>query len=136
MVRMRLAAAVKVRPSKVFIMMGANDIVCGLPNEILVEDYAAVLDSLLRGCPDVRLYCHSLLPSRGGAWGVDNSDIRRVNGKLRELVEDRGCRWVDIHDLFLDGEGEMREEYTDDGVHLSPEGYMVWEKAIFELVRG
>ena len=45
-----------------------------------------------------------------------------------------GDEMVSIHGDFTDDEGQMRQELTDDGVHLSPAGYRLWESLIAEHV--
>jgi hypothetical protein len=41
-----------------------------------------------------------------------------------------GFQFVDLHPLFLNDEGELRDEYALDAVHLNVSGYMAWLGAI------
>jgi lysophospholipase L1-like esterase len=37
---------------------------------------------------------------------------------------------MDLHPQFADGDGMMRRDLTTDGIHLSPQGYELWQAAL------
>ena len=66
-------------------------------------------------------------PSR---WRLQGA-IEEVNGYIQIQMENReNCHFVDIYfDMLKDGEPN-REYYSDDLLHMSPEGYALWGKKL------
>jgi lysophospholipase L1-like esterase len=59
-----------------------------------------------------------------------NATIREVNRELEAVAKKRGVKFLNIHPLFFDGKGEMKTEYSDDGVHPNRTGYEAWARQI------
>ena len=38
--------------------------------------------------------------------------------------------YLNLHPLFTDQQGNLRSNFTTDGLHLSPPGYLVWRTAL------
>lgn len=121
-------------PARVFVMIGAGDLAYGVPVQVVLRNYDHLLGALRDGLPDTPVYVHSLLPNRHGAWGVALASVHRVNGELPAIAKKHRCEYLDIHGEFTDDEGHLRAELTDDGLHLSPAGYRLWEGLIREYV--
>jgi lysophospholipase L1-like esterase len=132
----RAGQALALRPSMIFVMVGANDLASGISPPRLLHDYDRLLAALREGAPDATIYVFSILPSRHGAWGLQLSSVRRVNDELPEVALRHGALYLDIHNEFTDDEGQMRDELTDDGVHLSAAGYRLWERLVAEYLPG
>ena len=64
-----------------------------------------------------------------------NKPVRAVNAWLRDYAKKEGLRLLDVEQLFDDDDGFRKTEYTtDDGSHISPEGYAAltsYAQAIF-----
>ena len=83
--------------------------------------------------PAAVVVVHSLLPVLFPF--ISNDDIRSVNAGLQRLASEEKVRYLDLHALFLDGNGEpIRSCLLDDGVHVSAAGYAVWSSAIEKLI--
>ena len=55
----------------------------------------------------------------------------RFRGILNELIRsERGAPDHGLHALLLDQQGELKAEYTREGLHLNDRGYQVWQGAI------
>ena len=94
-----------------------------------VANYAVVLDQLAaRG---IEFYVYSVMPAarEGNIYGVPNypppearcAINRGFNESLRSMCEDHGYRFIDVYSRIVDREGFIRDEFTQDGVHASPE---------------
>lgn len=116
-------------PSKVYLMIGINNLSWATP-DIPLEDFLAryeiLFEGLRREAPDASIYIQSILPGRSGSWSAANSRVLDVNEGLREMAEEFGCHWVNLHPHFCDDEGLLREEFAADGVHLTISGYLQW----------
>jgi lysophospholipase L1-like esterase len=74
----------------------------------------------------------SLLPvnNRIRNTGRRNEVIRNLNRQLKELAQAEGAEFLDIHSLMTDSDGRLRDELTDDGIHLNGRGYIIWRDAL------
>ena len=64
-----------------------------------------------------------------------NRWIVQANEKLRIFCRERGVVFLDTYEL-LQSNGVLREELTDDGVHLTDRGYQQWEKPLVSWLEG
>jgi lysophospholipase L1-like esterase len=123
----RLASVILVGPWKLFLMIGTNDLGRGLSEESIVANVAAILDELVAGLPECRVCLQSILPRESGYA----SKVRSLNRRYAELARQREpVAFVDLFDLFDGGDGGLRGDLTDDGLHLTEAGYAIWRKAI------
>jgi lysophospholipase L1-like esterase len=61
---------------------------------------------------------------------VANSRIQELNQQLQRISTKKGVKYLDLYPLFTNKQGNLRREFTTDGLHLSPEGYIVWRSAL------
>jgi lysophospholipase L1-like esterase len=45
---------------------------------------------------------------------------------LKKLADEFGYDYLDVHSLLADDKGELKAEYTGDGLHLNAEAYEIW----------
>ena len=129
----RLDDIINPQPKKIFIMIGIND----LWNEdrsveqILVN-YQKILTSFQEKTPQTQVYIQSLLPinNRDYPIKIDNEEIMEMNQKLEALANQFNYQYLPIYPQFVDESNQLKTTYTNDGVHLTNEGYRVWANAI------
>jgi lysophospholipase L1-like esterase len=122
----RLPATVLSTPcATVVVMVGVNDLVRdrATPDQI-VADLRSTLGALRVEARAVVLL--SLLPV-AGAYAGFGGEIRAVNAGLRTLAgEGEGIRFLDLTSDYADGNGNLRADLTEDGLHLHPKAYGPW----------
>lgn len=123
---LRLGQITKWQPSKVFIMIGTNDLKFGIKQATLLSNYRHILNSIKKESPKTEVFVQSLLPREARF----QKRIEKINRKLRNLAEDSGCTYIDLHSSFLDNDGSLRNDYTNDDLHLSGAGYLRWIELI------
>jgi lysophospholipase L1-like esterase len=117
-----------------FLMIGINDLNSGRSVDQMEAGYRELLRAIRRREPTLRIHVQSLLPTRGG-FAERNAAIVDFNRRLSGLAEEVGADYLDLHRLFADAEGQLRAEYTEDGLHLTEPAYLVW-KAEVERIMG
>lgn len=127
----RLADVTRRQPSKVFIMIGINDIGKDIPDEVIADNYRKIIEEVQAQSPATAIYVQSLLPLNPAYPGFpqhyDKEDhVLRVNKLLRDVAAATRCQFVNLFPLFLDAQERLDEKYTRDGLHLNDEGYQVW----------
>lgn len=135
----RLAPIVNGKPAKIFLMIGVNDISHDLGADSIATAYLKLIDRIRAELPDTRLYVQSCLPiniSFGMYKGMTGRDqeIRDVNDKVCAHAAEKGFTWIDLYPAFIDGDGLLKKEYTNDGLHLLGPGYLQWRDCILPYV--
>jgi lysophospholipase L1-like esterase len=129
--RKRLADVTRRRPSKLFILIGINDISKDIPDAVIAAEYRALVDSVKAQSPETRIYVQSILPLnptvRNFPQHYDKqARVVAVNRLLRAMARDTGVRYVDLWPLFADRRGLLDARLTGDGLHLNRQGYERW----------
>lgn len=126
----RLESIVQLRPKKIFLMIGINDIGRGLSQDIIISNYRKILEYLQGHLPQTRIYLQSVLPLHEELLSYDylkgkNPLVTQLNQELEKLARTSNIEYVDLHPIFSLN-GKLRAEYTTDGIHLNPLAYSVW----------
>ena len=59
----------------------------------------------------------------------NNQSISLLNNNLSRLAGDKVC-WFDVHYLLCDETGQLKRDWTVDGLHLTVSGYWAIADAI------
>jgi lysophospholipase L1-like esterase len=129
----------RTKPEVIFVMIGINDLIRGAADETILDNLRQIMGHLQKAHPQGQIVVQSILPHGGkkSTWegkekllAIPNSRIRQLNQQLQDISNKQGVKYLDLHLLFSDKEGNLRQEFTTDGLHLSPEGYLVWRSAL------
>ncbi|MEW6265088.1 MAG: GDSL-type esterase/lipase family protein [Thermodesulfobacteriota bacterium] len=133
----RLDSVLVSRPAKLFLMAGINDLGAGVTVRVVATRYANIVRRVNRLSPETTIFVQSVLPVNKGLYpgSISNQDIKELNGKIKALAERYGAIYVDLFSLVAGRDGQLRPEFTSDGVHLKREAYLIWKSAIEEQVR-
>lgn len=125
------------KPEKIFLMIGINDIAKGTPDSIIISNYQKIITRLRAATPSTSLVIQSILPTNDSFTefirhqGKD-THIRAVNAALKTLAAQYQCTFVDLYPKFLDEQGRLDKKYTNDGLHLTAAGYLLWKAILIE----
>ena len=124
---------------KIFLMTSTNDLLNDqeLPISEIWAKYESLIIKLRKEMPNTILYVHSVLPlnPKTKFYEGNNERITELN-KLLDAGKDRyEYIYIDIASLLSDTNGDLADEYTTDGIHLSATGYFVWAKKLAEGYR-
>lgn len=130
------------RPRKVFLMIGTNDLAAGRSPQEVAADVATLLDRFAAASPRTRIYVQSILPVNDrdipdASWGhwKRKAEIAETNRLFEALCRERGVVYVDLASRLMDATGLLDKRYTNDGLHLTGEGYLVWRDAVMPYIR-
>ena len=136
----RIDPIIKGQPKKLFIMTGVNDI----SHDVSADSIARAMEKLIvmvkQGSPRTRIYLQSLLPFNNDVreWkllkGRDHVVVE-ANILLEQVARRQGVTWINLYPLFVDDQGRLRAELTNDGLHLMGKGYLIWRDAIKPYVK-
>lgn len=133
----RLDDVIKRKPSKLFILIGINDIGKDIPGEAIANNYVRIVRRVMAGSPNTKIYIQSILPLNPTVPNFPQhydkqSHVLHTNQLLKEVARITRCTYIDLFPLFLDSQQYLDKKYTNDGLHLKPEGYEVWVKYLRE----
>lgn len=137
----RLYQVVDHSPSKIFLLIGINDVSHNLSVDRLAEEYGKLVREIREKAPDTRLYLQSVMPINNDFGRYRNlkgkeSTVVRLNERIKELASDNGAVYVDLWPALADpSTGKLKKEFTNDGLHLLGKGYKAWADAIRPLVK-
>ena len=111
-----------------------------LTADSIVTAACQLIDYIRQTTPSTKLYVQSMLPinnSFGRYKKMIGKEqvIRDINAKLEPEVERRGATWVNLHPAFCDADGNLRADFTNDGLHLLAPGYLTWREIILPYVK-
>ncbi len=128
-----------VHPSKLFILLGINDIWEGDSVEGFVERYRALVTQFEEQTPGTRIYIESMLPVSTAALErnphINNAIIDGVNAELKKMAQELRADYIDVNTVMKDENGNLRSEYSNDGVHLIDYYYPVWTEQLDKYVK-
>ena len=123
-----------VKPKKVFLMAGTNDLVhIGL--EEYTTRYTQLVKTIKDSIPNVTIYIESVLPSNHKLGNyAPNDKVQKANIALQDIAKNNDCTFIDLYNLYVDDKNELSIEFTKDGVHLLPTSYNIWTEAIEKYI--
>jgi lysophospholipase L1-like esterase len=135
----RLHQITAVKPAKVFIMIGINDLAKKTPVEVILSNVRKIVNRIKKDTPETQIFLQSILPTNNlfddfKKHQNKDKDIKAVNTGLEELARDVNVSFIDLYPHFLDSAGRLSADYTNDGLHLTGSGYMLWADLIRDLI--
>lgn len=131
----RLDEVLNRKPSKIFLMIGINDIGKDIPPTVIADNIRKIIRRIQLESPATRIILQNILPVspmiKGFPQHYDKqSKVVETNKLLVGVAKETNVPLVDLNKIFRDGNGELLKKYTNDGLHLDPagEGYAVWVK--------
>lgn len=137
----RLYQVVDHSPSKIFLLIGINDVSHNLSVDRLAEEYGKLVREIREKAPDTRLYIQSVMPINNDFGRYRNlkgkeSTVVGFNERIKEIASVNGAVYVDLWPALADpSTGKLKKEFTNDGLHLLGKGYKAWADAIRPLVK-
>ena len=129
------------RPASVFLLIGINDLGKGISPDSVVKNILLVADYLQQESPSTQLYVQSILPVNPGfgkfaGQTARSQQIKQTNELLFKSAALHHYTYIDLHSEFINEQGLLQTKYTNDGLHLTGEGYMHWVHLVYPYVSG
>lgn len=129
----RLNDVIRRKPSKVFILIGINDIGKDIPDAVIADNIRKIVMRLQQGTPSTKIYVESIMPVNPDIPNFPQhynkqAHILATNKLIKKVTEELHVPYVNIHGIFTDKQGRLDAKYTFEGLHLAPNrgGYQKW----------
>nr|WP_315148831.1 GDSL-type esterase/lipase family protein [uncultured Flavobacterium sp.] len=135
----RMDEIVKRKPKKIFILIGINDIALKIDRSIILTNYQGIITKIKTETPKTTVYIQSILPTNDAFDTFKNHQgkmdiIKEVNVGLENLAKENEVVFLNIFPAFLDEQGKLSKQYTNDGLHLLGSGYLLWASLIKKYI--
>ena len=131
----RLETITKGQPAMVFLMIGTNDMNWGFSNDTIVMSIREIVQRIKTESPRTRIVVQSILPTND-CYGYFEGHTKRyadvpvINGMLNTMAEEEGVTYLDLYSRFANEEGKLNPKYSNDGLHINGDGYLLWKEAV------
>ena len=117
---------------KVYISLGVNEL--GVyDDEGFYRSYCAAIDKIRACQPNAVIYIQGLIPLNEGVIAqtikrdyLTNEHLIVYNNIMKRVAQEKQVAFLDLHTEFLDENGELPANASNDGVHLLRDGYKKW----------
>lgn len=126
-------------PSKVFILIGTNDIKHNVSKEEIINNIKKIINEIKENRPYCKIYIESIYPINNTddskinhvkVASRTNETIKDVNAEIKKLAEELDIIYIDLYKTLADENGNLKLDYTVEGLHISEEGYKVITKEL------
>lgn len=132
-------------PSKVLVQCGINDITNDVDKDDILLNIQTIITGIKVNRGNAKIYMESLYPvnekivknsANEKHRKLNNKEIQEYNKEIKKICLENNVIYVDVFNEMLDKEGNLKDLYTDDGIHLTNLGYLkitsVLNKYIFD----
>lgn len=136
----RLNTILPGKPGKIFLMIGVNDLQHGKTPDSVVINIIRIAERIMEESPKTILYIQSILPVNDKFGKFPNHTnngeaIILINTQIKSYCQNRKLTYIDLYSSFKNKDDEkLNPDYTNDGLHLMGEGYLLWINLISKYV--
>lgn len=131
----RLDALLKGTPAQIFLLIGINNVPRGESADSIAAGIRHIVQRIRQESPATEVLVQSVLPVTPQYGKFDGHTSRwqlvpEINRRVRRLAQEEKVTYIDLFSHFADAEGKMKPEYTNDGLHLKGNGYLLWKEVV------
>lgn len=131
----RLGEVTEGQPTKVFILIGINDISRNIPDSVILGNYYKIVHRIKKESPRTKIYFQTLMPVNKDFKKFKNhynkdEHILWLNQQIKKMGQQENIQIIDLYPHFIDANKKMIPDYTIDGLHINIKGYHVWRQIL------
>lgn len=135
------------KPKYLFLNIGTNDLNgADLDLDGLMDRYGQILTCVRAKLPEVKIWLLAYYPvnpaaaehipfMRTALQHRTNARIQTANKAVRKLAAAHGAEFLDVNHVLTDENGDLKAEYTVEGMHFYPDGYAAVLEELLPLLR-
>lgn len=115
---------------EVYLLIGVNDIRTKVDQAAYISNMRKIIEAFANSQTEV--YIQSILPVNNSIYGnkVTNDKVILYNAALKQTAEELNVQFLDLFPHFIDQNGQLKKEFTLDGIHLNGKGYKAWTNLV------
>lgn len=123
----RIDDVVKVKPKRVFILFGMNDMLMGMSGEEFSKNYSELINKIKERLPQAEIYVQSVLPVEGRIEKqrplMSSARVEEFNNEIIEMAQREGVNCLNIASVLDKTDENLHEP---DGIHYKYKFYELW----------
>lgn len=140
----RMNDVYKYNPSKVFILIGINDLNNGIKEDEILNNIQKIINGIKTNRMHSKIYIESVYPINRDVFNekdysfnedISNDTIKEFNKKLKKLCKENDITYINVYDSLLDDNGNLKDVYTLEGLHLNDLGYFKVTSTINKYIK-
>lgn len=135
----RLSEVTDRKPKKIFLLIGVNDLSKNISADSALKNIFFIAEYVRQQSPATKLFVQSILPVNNffGKFNTHTNKgalILTINKELFNNAALHHYTFIDLFPYFSDADGKLSKQFTNDGLHLLGDGYMLWKHIIYPYV--
>jgi lysophospholipase L1-like esterase len=129
----RLDGILQNKPAKLFLMAGTNDLCQDIRVSEIVDNYKTILGHIAQISPKSVVYVIGVPPCNARIRNAPfdpSPEIPELNRQLEAICKERNLVFIEDGPALSDSQGQLKPEYTKDGLHFNAAGYAQLMKLI------
>lgn len=133
-------------PARIFLNIGTNDMNdAQFRLEEMLARYGEIVGQIRSRLPDAELTLLAYYPVNSGGGAArkagpmfrarTNARIDEANRAVQAMADRMHVRYLDLNESLRDSEGNLKREFTAEGVHMYANGYRVVLDALVPVLR-
>ncbi len=113
-------------PSKVFILIGTNDIGLGHSQSEIIANITDIIAEIRAESYMTEINILSVLPVSEEDDYIERVKVRNnqaIKALNKTLSVISGINYIELYDLLVDEKGQLASSFTKDGLHLTDQAY-------------
>lgn len=128
----RMDDVYRYNPSKVFLLIGINDLNREKSIDEITKNIQKIINNIKANRKYTKIYIESVYPINRNVFEeknysfnekINNDIIKELNNKIKILCKENKIQYIDVYNNLLDNDGNLKDIYTNEGLHLSDLGY-------------
>lgn len=137
------ANIIPLEPRNLVMLMGTNDLGYGRDEEEILQNISNMIDIVKEKSPQTNIVLQGIYPTdperesfyqRFQLRGRENARIQEFNKKLSDVAKEKQITFIDVTPILADENGNLKKEYTYDGLHPSVSGYLAVRDEIISVL--
>ena len=127
------------KPSKIFLLIGTNDLARGLSTDSVLSNIYLIAKLIHKNSPLTKLYIQSIFPVNPyyhmfASHTGNLAKIHLINQALSANAAKLDYTYINVFDALKGPDGLLDITLTNDGLHQKGAGYMRWKHIIYPYV--
>ena len=127
MLRRLESNVIALKPTKLVFLGGTNDIGKNATPQDIANNIQSIIQKTQEALPDCKIYIQSVYPvntvRKPTFYSKTGSRTNEAIDGLNTLIKDLCNQYIDVNSSLKDADGNLKKEYTIDGLHLTKAGY-------------
>lgn len=136
---------INIHPQNLVMLMGINDLSQKIELEDIINNIEQMINMIKTKQPNINIIIQAVYPinisnqdsfyNKRQLKNRDNQAIKELNRLIKELANDKEITFLDVNDYLIDSNGELKKEFSEDGLHPNTKGYLAIKDKIIEELK-